>query len=243
MERVALDPSLTPAPLSIGPWQVSKSFPVEWRFLLLALFAGALGAFLHAAQSFASYVGNGTFRWSWSWWYLLRPFVGGILALILYVVLKGALVPGTSGGVTSAYGVVAISALAGLFSKQAIDKLNEVFTVAFRPASTEGDAQRRDKLTPSGAIIDTLEPPNPTASAGTLAFAIIGSGFTPASAAFLDSIPLATKFMTDKRLEVSVPAAQVPTGKSYALTVRTIPPPGASGDVKATSSLPHMMNL
>ena len=36
----------------------------------------------HAAASFVDYLGNRAFVSSWVWWYLLRSFIGMLLALV-----------------------------------------------------------------------------------------------------------------------------------------------------------------
>lgn len=115
--------------------------------LVLALLMGAIGGYIHAATSFVSYIGNREFKDSWGWWYALRAFIGAALALVLYLAFRaGFLTAGSSTASVDPYGVAAISALAGLFSKQATDKLEEIFNTAFRTASGVGDSHRRDNL-------------------------------------------------------------------------------------------------
>ena len=63
----------------------------DFRILLVVVLAGALGASIHAMQSFASYVGNQTFSGSWFWWYVLRLPMGSLLAVALYFALRGGL--------------------------------------------------------------------------------------------------------------------------------------------------------
>ena len=63
----------------------------EARMLLIVVAAGALGSHVHAATSFASFVGNNRLEPSWTWWYLLRPFIGMPLALTVYFVIRGGL--------------------------------------------------------------------------------------------------------------------------------------------------------
>lgn len=119
---------------------------LDLRLILLALTMGALGAFVHAAQSFATYVGNRTLALSWSWWYVLRPLIGAALAGIFYFTIRGALFPNalTMSGDISPFGIAAIGSLAGMFSKQAVDKLNELFRSLFRTeAMAADDAARR----------------------------------------------------------------------------------------------------
>jgi uncharacterized membrane protein YeaQ/YmgE (transglycosylase-associated protein family) len=229
MERAALDPALVPSPLKLFGLVVTADLPTDWRFLILAMLAGAMGAFLHVAQSFATYVGNRSFGWSWTWWYLLRPFIGAVLAVVVYVVFRSALVPGSSANVTNAYGVVALAALAGMFSKQAIDKLNEIFTVAFRSAPGQGDAERMDKATDSSPapVISGIEPVQPAAANGSVAFTVRGTGFSPAAVVYLDDVGMTTKAVDATRLDATVAVRDLPGGGPFKLTIRT--PPKAGG--------------
>jgi hypothetical protein len=120
--------------------------PLEIRYLLIVVVAGALGSYIHLATSFADYVGNRQLIWSWGWWYALRPFIGMALALLIYFLIRGGLVlPSGNGNVAalSPYGIAAIAGMAGMFSKQATDKLREVFENFFR---TQNPPERRDEL-------------------------------------------------------------------------------------------------
>ena len=74
-------------------------------------------------------------------WFLVRPIIGGILALAIFLTLKAGLL-GTIDAVNP-YGVTAISLLGGWFSKTTTDKLQEVFEVLFK---TNADSQRVNKL-------------------------------------------------------------------------------------------------
>ena len=115
--------------------------------LLLALLMGAIGGYVHAATSFVSYIGNRQFKTSWGWWYALRAFIGAALALLVYVAFRaGFLTSASSTGDIDPYGVAAVSGLAGLFSKQATDKLEEIFNTAFRTSSGIGDDKRADTI-------------------------------------------------------------------------------------------------
>ena len=115
----------------------------ETDLLLLAATFGALGSFLHTAKSFATFAGNRALVASWVWWYCLQPLVGMALAVVIYVVMRGGfLSAGATAADVSPFGVSGIGALSGMFSKQATDKLNEVFSTMFQ---TGADAERRDK--------------------------------------------------------------------------------------------------
>jgi hypothetical protein len=120
--------------------------------LVLALLMGAIGGYIHAATSFVSYIGNREFKASWGWWYGLRALIGAALALLLYLAFRaGFLTAGSSTAVVDPYGVAAISGLAGLFSKQATDKLEEIFNTAFHTTAGVGDSHRRDTISASPA--------------------------------------------------------------------------------------------
>jgi hypothetical protein len=117
---------------------------LETRYLLMVATIGALGSYIHLATSFTDYVGNRRLFGSWVWWYVLRPFIGMALAMILYFAVRGGLIAGTSGaGNLNPYGIAAVAGMAGMFSKQATDKLREVFENLFK---TEKPPDRADKL-------------------------------------------------------------------------------------------------
>lgn len=114
--------------------------------LLLAFVAGVAGSFLHAAQSLGTYLGNNRFKLTWTTWYLLRPWIGGVLGLAIYLSARAGLTGnfGEGDGVNP-YGVTVIGLLGGWFSKTTTDKLQEVFDTLFK---TTQDEHRNDKLNP-----------------------------------------------------------------------------------------------
>jgi hypothetical protein len=126
--------------------------------LILVLVTGALGSFIHVATSLADFVGNRQSTQSWSLWYVMRAPIGAALAVVVYFVLRASLINvGTNTpSEPNVYTVATVAALTGIFSKQAIDKLNELLDVLFRPAPDAGDGGRHDQLTPPAP-----PPPNP----------------------------------------------------------------------------------
>lgn len=125
-------------------WELKFDVSVEARYLLLVMASGILGSFVHAATSFADFVGNRRIQRSWLWWYALRPFIGFSLALIFYVAIRaGFFSTDADAEDLNVYGVAAIGAMTGMFSKQATDKLREMFDTLFR---TAGDERRSDSL-------------------------------------------------------------------------------------------------
>src|SRR5262245_11498759 len=137
-----------PATVNLIGWGKVLLWP-ETRLLLLAICAGALGSFVHTATSFADFVGNRQLVKSWLWWYLLRPFIGSFLAATLYVAIRAGLMPAQGASGMNAFGVATVSALSGMFAKQATDKLREVFENLFK--STPPPRADALKTTPASA--------------------------------------------------------------------------------------------
>lgn len=130
------------SPFGFGDWALTA----DTAMLLAVVVCSALGSFVHAATSFATYVGNRRLYASWLWWYLLRAGIGVALALLVYLLLRGGLFAGSSGaGATNPYGFSGIAGLCGLFSKQATDKLREICDTLLSTTG-DGDRDRRDGL-------------------------------------------------------------------------------------------------
>ena len=123
--------------------------PFNRRVLLMVIIVGMLGSVIGGSASFVTYVGNGTFRGSWLWWYGLRPLMGAALALVLYFVAQAGFIDNPTlaraeGKLEQVfYAAVAIAGLAGMFSKLTADKLEEVFATILQ---SDGDAKRANKL-------------------------------------------------------------------------------------------------
>jgi len=133
--------SLSDVDQSKGKTSESKDGSIFWfehgishevRIILLVIIAGALGSFVHVVTSFVDFVGAKKFKGSWTWWYFLRPFSGSVLALIFYLIIRGGLLSTQIEGTDlSHFGVTGMAGLIGLFSKQAINKLSEMFDIIF----------------------------------------------------------------------------------------------------------------
>ncbi len=128
----------------------------EVQLLLLVIFAGALGSYLHAIMSLADFIGNRTLKASWFWWYVSRPFLGMAMAMVFYAVVRGGFLAGTpaDANVVNPFGVVAIGALVGMFSDKAAQKLKQIFDVVF--TSNDDRADKLNKtlvITPTGGTL------------------------------------------------------------------------------------------
>ncbi|MDR3676712.1 MAG: hypothetical protein P4N24_14565 [Acidobacteriota bacterium] len=145
----------------------------ELDLLLLVLLAGSLGSFLHVAQSYSDYVGNKTLKRSWASWYCFRPFIGAGLALVVYAAGRGGVMAIASGSNAKAselnpFGLVAVAAMVGMFSKAATTKLGEVFDTLFKSDKAK---ENKDKLVQSSQTSSqsagTTPAGGPAASAAT----------------------------------------------------------------------------
>ena len=202
----------------------------ESVLILLVILAGALGAYVHAATSFAKYVGTRRFARSWYWWYLVRIPIGSALALILYFALLGGLVSGdATSKVVNPYGVAALAALAGLFSRQAVDKLAEVFDTFFRTRPEDGDPDALETPVPD---LDKVEPTS-FSSAQAQDLTLRGRGFDEASSVLIQATDsdAPALLQSDKvscaetEMVVRISGNELPAG-DYEVRVINAPPGG-----------------
>ncbi len=208
---------------------------LEVRLIVLVVVAGAIGSFIHAATSFATYVGNRAFVRSWGWWYVLRTPIGSAVALLVYFVFRGGLVNGENADALSIPGVVAIAGLAGMFSKQAADKLREVFDNLFRVDPKSGDDQREDKpeekpagadQAPKAATIESAKPAKLALNSGAADITVTGKGFAREHAVQVGGKARAVKLESPKRIVVSLLAED--TSKAGTLTLSLVDAKGAT---------------
>jgi hypothetical protein len=215
---------------------ISVPFPPNdfknWPILVFVIVCGALGSMIYYTSSFVAYVGNRSFRSSWFWFYISRPFVGGGLAVIFFFLALSGMTAGTGTSNVAMIGLV--SALVGLFSDKAVKKLSDVLDVLLSTSDP-----RKDKLADSKQA-DTKTQPASTTTATTTAAAAgkMKIDVTPKTAAANQDTPLqvtGTSFkaadfnvtvngqsvtpteVTDQSFKLVVQAAQV---KSPKITIR-----------------------
>jgi hypothetical protein len=124
-------------PASVGVTYVGFHFKISSDALLFVMVAvaGALGGTIHTLRSLSWYVGNRNLKWSWMPRYALLPLVAGSLATVFYLVIRAGLFsPSTATQQVSPYGFAALAALVGLFSEQAVKKLQDVSSTLLAPA-------------------------------------------------------------------------------------------------------------
>lgn len=71
----------------------------EHRLFVVVAVAGALGGLIHSTRSLYEYVGDRQLLRSRLLMYLSLPFIGGGLAVVIYLILRGGLVTGTAASV------------------------------------------------------------------------------------------------------------------------------------------------
>ena len=121
--------------LWLGPWEISA----EARLYLLVLLMGALGSSVYALKSIGDYRGANKLLGSWTVFYLIQPFEGSGIAILMYLVVRGGFLgTGSTSDSINVFGMCAIAGLSGAFSDTAFMKLNEVFDTLFKPKDSRG---------------------------------------------------------------------------------------------------------
>jgi hypothetical protein len=207
---------------------VTLKVTASTALLLLVMAAGGLGSLIQAATSFGDFVGNRRFYSSWVPWYLMRIIVGVLLALVLYFAFRGGFFSGSStSSAVNPYGIAALAALAGLFSKQATDKLREVFETLFRVSSTTGDAQRKDDLANAVPTLTAVDPSALLVGASAPTLTVRGAHFIKGTTVVrINAIDQETSFIGPQELSVKVPADLLAQAGALQVTVFNGPPGG-----------------
>ena len=149
------------------------------RFLLLLAIMGALGGLIHGISSFTTYVGNREFLASWVWWYIFKPFLAALVALVVFLVFRAGFGVGSfSLGAADCLKASAFAALIGLFAEQATIKLKDIFETLFTPRNDP----RRDeagKVKPKGPTLSSLTPNSVTEGESVQSLTLRGADFAP----------------------------------------------------------------
>ena len=190
--------------------------------MMLAFLSGVAGSFLHAAQSLSSYIGNATLKLSWMVWYVLRPWIGGVLGLAIYFVFRAGLVGGGSVANVNPYGVVAVGLLGGWFSKTTTDKLQEVFETLFK---TDEDKKRKDKLFESDRpqLYNIFPAPIPLSIENLI---LVGANFKPGATVLINRDELDADFLSDTQLAVSLASLQQQRQAGSTISIQVKNPEG-----------------
>ncbi|WP_433463227.1 IPT/TIG domain-containing protein [Spirillospora sp. CA-128828] len=197
--RVAPDghTEVTPAAKTVHlPWW-SPSMSRETSLFVIVMAAGALGGIAHVLRSFYWYVGNRALRRSWLLMYMLLPFVGALFGLIVYLVVRGGLTsPAGGASDVNPYGIAAIAALVGQFSRETAEKFRSVFATLLAPAPRGRDHALAPRIT---AIEPVSGPP------GTMV-TITGTGLESTTSVRFGTVRSPATDATDTLVRTTVPA-------------------------------------
>lgn len=108
----------------------ASGWSVDVQLFVAVILAGASGSLLHAIQSLTMYIAHRRLMRRWLAWYALRPFVGAMIAGLLFLIVRGGLLA-AGNDIDSLNGLIALGAIGGMFSEPATKRLNEVAYAVF----------------------------------------------------------------------------------------------------------------
>ena len=130
-------PPVPSSPILFGIWE--PVFQTDVVLILMVLIVGAAAALVGVSRRFLHFSLRDELTKRDAWSYVLRPFQGAILALIVYFTLRGGFLGQDATSPVNPYGVAAISGLVGLFTRHAVSKLTDVFDTVFGKPREEID--------------------------------------------------------------------------------------------------------
>lgn len=123
----------------------ASGWPVEERLFVAAILAGTLGSLLHTIQSFTKYLAYQRLYRAWFAWYLMRPFIGAMLASMIFLIVRGGFLT-TGQDAVSLNGLIALAGVGGMFSEPATQRLSEIANAVFGTTRDSKDAlAKKDK--------------------------------------------------------------------------------------------------
>jgi hypothetical protein len=138
-----LPPEPLPTPLLFG--LTDMAFDHQVVLIAMVLMVGALGALVGSSRRFLYFATRDELTKRDEWSYLIRPLQGATLALIVYFTLRGGYLGQDQSSPVNPYGVAALSALVGLFTRHAVSKLTDVFDTLFgKPKEDVGAVHVKD---------------------------------------------------------------------------------------------------
>ncbi len=124
-----------PGSFSVGP---------ETLLILIMIIVGAMGACVFSLFAVAHHLGaQKDFNGSWLAWYLVRPFVGAGLSVIYYFLQRGGVLSlGASLQNLNLAVVAGVAGIIGMFSEQALHKLQDLADTLFGAAPSNENAEQ-----------------------------------------------------------------------------------------------------
>lgn len=154
-------PSSTSAATTPGRvFGVRVSLDRDQQLFVIVALAGVIGGLIHSVRSLYWYAGNRVLLRSWLLMYACLPAIGGALAVVFYLILRGGLLTAAATAAqVNFFGFAAVSALVGLFSSEAAEKLRQIFSTVLAPAMSGRDRMAEG----SRAVAEGFEPEAGTA--------------------------------------------------------------------------------
>jgi hypothetical protein len=206
-----------------------------WRTIGMILIAGSIGGLVHGASSFATYVGNQRLLVSWVWWYALRPFIGGFVALMVYLVFRGGISGnGVSLDTADCLKTAGFAGLIGLFSEPALLKLRDIFDTIFTlkndPRANPIDVKNKKDVGRKPQI-DTITPATVQKGAA-FSLELAGTNFAPDCIVKVRGLSKKPTAISTTRLKVDVGANElmVPEAVQVQVVISNSPPDGDLSD-------------
>lgn len=103
-----------------------QKIDVNTHLSLIVLFGGSLGGLIHGISSLQHHYRHRTAEQRYILWYIMRPFTGAALAMIVYFALRGGILTTTAVDILSPYGIATISIVVGLIEQRALMKIRDV---------------------------------------------------------------------------------------------------------------------
>ena len=122
-------PEAVQTPILFGLGEITLNPQVS--LIAMVLMVGALGALVGGSRRFLYFATRDELTKRDQWSYVIRPMQGAALALIVYFTLRGGYLGQDQNAPVNPYGVAALSALVGLFTRHAVSKLTDVFDTLF----------------------------------------------------------------------------------------------------------------
>jgi hypothetical protein len=209
----AAEAAADPGEISASAFGLNMSLQPSTTVVFLVLAFALVGSATQAVTAFAGFLGKETFERSWTAWYLLRPFSAMLLGLLTYVVFRAGFLsasPSTTEDL-NLYGIAAIAGFAGLFSREVVEKLKDVMTIAMGvDAAGVGTAP---------AIVGPLEPATAVAGTEEVDLSVRGTGFGDGARIVFGDVALETDHPEPGTLKAKVPAAALTTASTVTVTV------------------------
>ena len=130
---------MAPPDTASGSAILSVLVKPDFQYMLVAFLAAGIGSSIATIYAYLRHASTlQDFDPAYIPWYFLRPVLGSLLGLVFYWLIRGSIIailpaeqPNASSPDLDLNALAGVSALVGLFSRQAIQKLREIFHVLF----------------------------------------------------------------------------------------------------------------